>query len=241
MKTTAIIPVKRLATSHSRLDGVLSPEQRERLAEAMMLDVLGHVRRCRTVDNVLLVTADDRVARTARWMGVDVLTRPEDAGHAEAAMAGIRLAIGRGADRVVLLPIDCPLLDPAELDAHLGRTPRAALIVPDRHGSGTNALVLSPPDAFAPSFGPGSCARHVALARGAGISFALERIPSLELDVDTREDLELMRDRLILEPGAAPRTERIVCYLDPAGERDDSAAEPDTDAGPADGPAPALA
>ena len=70
-----------------------------------------------------------------------------------------------------------------------GARPRAALIVPDRHGTGTNALVLSPPDAFAPAFGPDSCARHVSRARAAGISFALERIESLAIDLDTPEDM----------------------------------------------------
>lgn len=221
MKTTAIIPVKRRDESNARLAAVLDAEARAELAEAMMLDAIGHVRRAKLIDDILVVTADPDVARTGRWIGVDVLLQHTDEGHSPAARAGIQLAIGRGAERVALLPIDCPMLDPASLDSHLGRTPRSALIVPDRHGSGTNALVLSPPDAFEPAFGEGSCARHVARARAAGIGFALERIDGMDLDVDTPEDLRLLREKLILEPGHAPRTERIVCYLELDGtERD---------------------
>jgi 2-phospho-L-lactate/phosphoenolpyruvate guanylyltransferase len=69
-------------------------------------------------------------------------------------------------------------------------------IVPDRHGTGTNGLLLAPPDAIAPSFGPDSCERHSALARAAGIEPRLQRLPSLLLDVDTGADLAALRDRL---------------------------------------------
>jgi 2-phospho-L-lactate guanylyltransferase len=112
-----------------------------------------------------------------------------------------------------MLPVDCPLLDTDELDDRLGETPRAAMIVPDAHGSGTNALVLSPPDAFAPAFGPDSCARHVSRARAAGVSFALEPINSLAQDLDTPEDMAILRDALLLDPEPAPRTAKVLWEL----------------------------
>ena len=71
-----------------------------------------------------------------------------------------------GADRALLVPGDCPALDPGEVSALLAHT-APVVIVPDRHGTGTNALLLAPPDAIAPSFGPGSFARHAALAGAA--------------------------------------------------------------------------
>jgi 2-phospho-L-lactate guanylyltransferase len=112
-----------------------------------------------------------------------------------------------------MLPTDCPLMDSAELDDRLGSTPRAALIVPDRHGTGTNALVLSPPDAFQPAFGPDSCARHVSLARAAGIGFAFERLESMALDLDTPEDMALLRDALLLAPEKALRSAQVLWEL----------------------------
>jgi 2-phospho-L-lactate guanylyltransferase len=213
MKTAAVIPVKRLDAALGRLEATLSAPSRKRLAEAMFLDLLTKIRRSQMIDEVLVVTADPAVARNARWLGHQVLVQDEDGGHAQAAGAGARAARQSGFDRVVMLPIDCPLFEPAELDDHLGRTPRAAMIVPDHHRSGTNALVLSPPDAFAPAFGPDSCARHVSRARAAGISFALEQIESLELDLDSAEDLRELRDALILDPQPAFRTAQILWDL----------------------------
>jgi 2-phospho-L-lactate/phosphoenolpyruvate guanylyltransferase len=213
MKTAAVIPVKRLDAALGRLTATLSAPSRKRLAEAMFLDLLTKIRRSQTIDEVLVVTADPSVERNARWLGHRVLLQGEDVGHAPAASAGAGAVRQSGFDRVVMLPIDCPLFDPAELDDHLGRTPRAAMIVPDRHGSGTNALVLSPPDAFTPAFGPDSCARHVSRARAAGISFALERIESLEIDLDSADDLRELRDALILDPQPAYRTAQILWDL----------------------------
>ena len=213
MQTTAIIPVKRLNTALRRLEGALGPADRERLAEALFLDVLTKLPRSRNITDSLIVTADPSVSRQARWLGHEVLEQPEDVGHSEAAMAGVETAKRAGADRVAMLAADCPLLDAEELDRHLGRTPQAALIVPDRHGTGTNALVLSPPDAIDPAFGLESCFRHISRARAAGIGFTLERIESLEMDLDTPEDMQDLRDRLLLDPDPAPRTAKVLWEL----------------------------
>ena len=211
--TAAVVPVKQFASSHSRLADSVSPQDRARLAEAMFLDLLSKLRRSRTIDRALIVTADATAARTARWLDHDVIEQEGDSGHSEAATAGVRAAVEAGFDRVAMLPTDCPLLDPTELDARIGRSPRAALIVPDRHGTGTNALVLNPPDAFAPAFGPDSCARHVSRARAAGISFSLEPIASLATDLDTRDDLLELRDALLIDPQPALRTAQILWEL----------------------------
>lgn len=212
MKTIAILPVKRLGAAHGRLADALEPAERTTLAEAMFLDTLHKLRRAKTIDSVIVVTADPAIARHAKWLGHSVLRQDRDSGHSQAAEAGARVATEQGADRVAMLPVDCPLLDPVELDAHLGRSPRN-LIVPDAEGSGTNALVLSPPDAFAPAFGPDSCARHVSRARGAGIGFSLERIGSLATDLDTPADMATLRDALLLDPEPAKRTAQVLWDL----------------------------
>ena len=218
MKTTAILPVKRLDKAHGRLAAALPAPARRDLAEAMFLDTVTKLRHSRCIDSVLVVTADDAVARWARWLGHEVLLQGEDAGHSAAAAEGASAALAEGADRVAMLPADCPLLDPHELDDRLGNSPRTALIVPDRHGTGTNALVLCPPDAVMPGFGPDSCARHVSRARAAGISFALERLQSMSLDLDTPEDMSQLRDALLLDPEPAPRTAKLLWDLRPEAE-----------------------
>jgi 2-phospho-L-lactate guanylyltransferase len=221
LHTTAIVPVKGLSVANGRLDGLLSVSERNHLAEALFLDLIVKLPRSRCIDDVLVVTADDWVARHAGWFGHKILMQRADDGHAEAAAAGARLAMAEGAQRVAMLPVDCPMLDTDELDAHLGRSPRTALIVPDRHGTGTNALMLNPPDLFLPAFGPDSCARHVSRARATGQSFALEEVESLAIDLDTPEDFTLLRDRLLLDPQPAPRTAKVLWQL---GDRAQAAA-----------------
>ena len=213
LHTTAIVPVKGFSTANGRLNGLLSATERERLAEALFLDLIVKLPRSRCIDDVLVVTSDPSVARQTGWFGHRVLVQEDDEGHAEAAAAGARAAMADGAQRVAMLPVDCPMLDMDELDAHLGRSARTALIVPDRHGTGTNALMLNPPDLFLPAFGPESCARHVTRARATGQSFALEVVESLAIDLDTPEDFTLLRDRLLLEPQPAPRTAKVLWQL----------------------------
>jgi 2-phospho-L-lactate guanylyltransferase len=210
--------VKRLTAANERLKDALSPEARERLAEAMFLDTLAKLRRSRNLDELLVVTADPAVERQARWFGHEVLRQRDDSGHSQAAQAGARTALAGGTERVAMLPVDTPLLDPEELDRHLGRTPQAALIVPDRHGTGTNALVLSPPDVLAPAFGPESCSRHISRARAANVGFSLEEVESLAIDLDTPEDMIELRDRLLLDPEPAPRTAATLWELGAGAE-----------------------
>ncbi len=111
----------------------------------------------------------------------------------------------------MLLPIDCPLLAPRELERLLtGMPERYVAIVPDRHGTGTNALALSPADAIEPSFGEGSCARHVAAAREAGVPFNVEELPSLALDLDTPADIVALTMALERNRGRAKRTAKAL-------------------------------
>jgi 2-phospho-L-lactate guanylyltransferase len=219
--TTAIVPVKGLTVANGRLNGVLSAEERNQLAESLFLDLIVKLPRSRCIDDVLVVTADESIARQVRWFGHKVLLQESDDGHSEAAAAGARAAMAEGAQRVAMLPVDCPMLETDELDAHIGRSPRTVLIIPDRHGTGTNGLVLAPPDIFLPAFGPDSCSRHVSRARAAGISFALEKVDSMGIDLDTAEDYTLLRDRLLLDPQPAPRTAKVLWEL---GERTQPAA-----------------
>jgi 2-phospho-L-lactate/phosphoenolpyruvate guanylyltransferase len=221
LHTTAIIPVKGLSVANGRLDGLLSAEERNRVAEALFLDLILKLPRSRCIDDMLVVTADASIARQARWLGAKVLVQEADEGHSEAAAAGARAALEDGAERVAMLPVDCPMLDTEELDGRIGRSARTVLIIPDRHGTGTNGLVLAPPDVFPPAFGPDSCARHVSRARASGISFALEAIESMGIDLDTPEDYSLLRDRLLLDPQPAPKTAQVLWEL---GDRTQQAA-----------------
>jgi 2-phospho-L-lactate/phosphoenolpyruvate guanylyltransferase len=197
MGVAAIIPVKRFGAAKRRLVSALGPDARERLAGAMLADVLAAVGRSRRVEHLIVVSGEPAAEQAARAHGAELVGDPEDAGHSRAAVLGIGRALELGADAAALLPGDCPLLDPVELDTALERLRAGAVaVVPDRHGTGTNALLLAPPDAIEPAFGPGSRERHERLARAAGRKVTVERLDSLALDVDTADDLAALRRTL---------------------------------------------
>lgn len=215
MTTVAILPVKSFRDAKQRLDPALQPAPRRLLAEAMFADVLVALRRSHSIDTIVVVSTDHRAQSIAGAYGASLLDE-DDRGHNYAAARGIRHALEHGVERVLLVPGDCPALDPAQVDELVARPVQApsALIVPDRHGTGTNALLLTPPDALEPSFGPDSCQRHVDGAGSNGVNHELVDVPTLALDIDTADDLEQLRSILAGTHGGAAHTRGMLRRLD---------------------------
>jgi 2-phospho-L-lactate/phosphoenolpyruvate guanylyltransferase len=211
VRATAILPVKRFADAKQRLAPSIGKKQLIELVEAMLIDTLEAIAAARSIERTIVVTGEPRATDIAVAYGAAVLPESANNGHSEAALEGIVWAEEFGADCVVLLPGDCPILDPRELDRLLTGIPTSYVaIVPDRHGTGTNALVLSPPTAIEPAFGEGSCARHVVAAREAGVPFAVEELPSLALDLDTPADVVALTRELAERPGRTRRTAKAL-------------------------------
>ena len=211
MKATAVLPVKRFAAAKQRLAPGMGASHRAELAAAMLEDVLEAIGAARSIERTIVVSSEPRAVEIASASGTEVIADPDEGGHSGAALAGIARAQQLSAGTVVLLPIDCPLLAPRELERLLtGMPERYVAIVPDRHGTGTNALALSPPGAIEPSFGEGSCARHVAAARAAGVPFNVEELPSLALDLDTPADIVALTMALERDRGRAKRTAKAL-------------------------------
>jgi len=210
MRTLAVLPVKGFFAAKGRLAARLEPEQRAELAEAMLGDVLDALVGATEIEAVLVVTAEPRAAAVADAAGAAVIADTEQAGQSPAAALGVAEALRAGCERALLVPGDTPLVTPDDVDDLLCRSTSglpSVGIVPDRHGTGTNALLLCPADAIAPSFGPYSRARHVAAAEHAAIAPSLEPVPSLEHDIDTPEDLAALAARLQDgDPRISPRT-----------------------------------
>lgn len=217
MKTLAILPVKSFGAAKQRLAESLGAGSRQALAQAMFSDVLGALRRTDELDEIAVVTSDRAAESAARGHGVLVLADTVQAGQSQAAQIGIRHALSHGFDRVALVPGDTPLLRPADLAGLLSRSGPGVSVVPDRHGTGTNALVLSPPDAIEPSFGPDSRTRHVALAEEAGVPVRIAEVSALALDVDTPDDLAALSAELEKRRGGAQSTRGALRQLDRAG------------------------
>jgi len=209
MRTLAVLPIKSLTAAKQRLGDLLGNGSRRALAQAMCSDVLTSLRRVERIDAIAVVSRDPSVQSVAIGERISILDDSAEAGQSAAAQIGVRHALTAGFDRVLLVPGDTPLLDPLEVDELLRRGEQSALqtvIVPDRHGEGTNALLLCPPDVFEPSFGPGSLARHTAAARAAGLAYAVEHVDSLALDVDTPDDFAELGASLTGRHGRAPLT-----------------------------------
>jgi 2-phospho-L-lactate guanylyltransferase len=217
VKTLAILPVKSFGAAKQRLAESLGAGSRQALAQAMFTDVLGALRRAEGLDEIAVITADRTAEAAARGQSVVVLADTVQAGQSQAAQIGILHALAHGFERVALVPGDTPLLQPADLAGLLARSGPGVSVVPDRHGTGTNALVLIPPDAIEPSFGPESCARHVALAEAAGVPVRVDEVPALALDVDTPDDLAALAAELDRHRGQAQSTRGALRQLDRAG------------------------
>jgi 2-phospho-L-lactate guanylyltransferase len=238
MRTAAILPVKRFFRAKQRLGATVADPLRLELARAMVADVLLALAETDSIERTIVVTCEESVADAARAQGALVVAEDDDSEGQSAAVAlGVSRALAQGFERVLCVPGDCPALDPAELDELLrvkadpldhhesrpavqparvakgdgtgSRAPEVT-IVPDRHGTGTNGLLLAPPDAISPSFGPDSYERHRALALAAGVACHVARPPSLLLDIDTGADLAALQDRLAGTRSRAQRTRAVL-------------------------------
>jgi len=195
MSLVAVLPVKRFTAAKVRLaSGGLSSAQRLALATGMLSDVLAALRRCKLVDDIIVVTSEPGAEALARGAGAQVVADDPNGGHSEAAQRGIDWAVTDGAFHTLLIASDLPALDPAEIDSLIESLAddNEVVIIPDRHGSGTNALILTPANVISPAFGEGSCQRHQQIAAEAGAHARVETSFGIGLDVDTADDLDAL-------------------------------------------------
>jgi 2-phospho-L-lactate/phosphoenolpyruvate guanylyltransferase len=210
--TVAILPIKSFSRAKQRLAPAVAGAARAQLAEAMASDVLDALARVAGLAAVVVVTADEGARALARAAGVRLIDDPEEAGQSAATAVAIA-AVGPDFRRALLVAGDCPALDPLEVDALLARPAEAdeeVVIVPDRHRTGTNALLLAPPDVISPAFGPGSRGRHLDLAAEAAVACTEAELPSLALDVDDASDIEALRAALAGWPERGLRTRAVL-------------------------------
>jgi 2-phospho-L-lactate guanylyltransferase len=189
MRTIAVLPVKSFRAAKTRLAADLGVPQPE-LAEKMADGVLRALCAAPGLDRVLVVTRERVAMDLADELGAEIVEEDDLRGHSAAASLGVLRALELGAERVLLAAGDCPLLTTADVDDLLTRhSEPGVVILTDRHGTGTNGLLLTPPTAIPPSFGMGSRERHAELAHHAGVAWTVEEIDAFAFDVDTAEDL----------------------------------------------------
>lgn len=201
-RIVAIVPIGALENAKSRLGGSLDAEERRDLVDAMIERTLEATTATTAIAETLVVSPDREALAQAARLGARTMRQ-----RGQGLNAGIREArddaIAGGADAVMILPIDLPLVSPAALAqlvaplSVIGERPLVVL-APDRHHRGTNGLLLAPPDAIEPSFGGDSRAAHEACAQDAGARY-VELDGPLSLDLDTPDDL-LLVESLVDDP-----------------------------------------
>jgi 2-phospho-L-lactate guanylyltransferase len=196
MTITAVIPIKQLAHAKQRLSGLLSEQERNDLFRAMVEDVLVVVEVCPLIDEILVVTSDAEVQDLALSFGAKIMAEPLNPGLIPAVTAAATRLGDNGADTLVFLPGDIPLVSPEELEVVLDEFGANDLpefhIVPAADLGGSNCVACSPPDCMTFGFGEDSFRRHLRIAEDLGIVPTVTHLPGIGLDVDTPLDLEKM-------------------------------------------------
>jgi len=212
--TYAIVPVKALAQAKRRLAPVLPDAARRRLVLAMLEDVLAAVAEVRGIERVVVVTPDANAASLADSRGALVVPEP-GAGELNAAVeSGIAFALARGAGQALVLPADIPLATPGELSSLVGsrRSRPGVTLAPSHDSNGTNALLLAPPNAIEPCYGPGSYLQHMSQAMARHIDVNVLHLAGVARDIDEPEDLAA------LSAAAPARYGFLAPYLGAAGQ-----------------------
>lgn len=196
MTLWAIVPVKPLLRAKSRLSPVLSAVQRAELSQRLLLNTLRVLDQVPEVGYTLVVSRDTRALALAREHDARTVTEYGSPDLNVALARATALAKGQGASAVLILPADLPLVEPGDLRQliELSGEPPVVVLAPDRHGTGTNALLVAPPGLIEYDFGPDSYAHHYTRGESAGARVEVCESLALGLDLDAPDDLELYRN-----------------------------------------------
>lgn len=187
----AVVPMKPVAQAKGRLASVLPPEARQSLARFMLADVLAACRDCSVIQRTVVLTADTSLTALANEHDAELLAEPQPLGLNAAMNTAAAMS---DAQALLYLAGDLPLLKARDISnlTDRCRTGSRVIIVPSADGTGTNALLLSPPDIIEPAFGHGSSERHEMSVRRLGIEPVIVRNHNIGLDIDTPQDLEAL-------------------------------------------------
>jgi 2-phospho-L-lactate guanylyltransferase len=194
---TALIPVKSLELGKSRLSDELDLANRIQLTHDSLRRVVHALQSVPSIDRIVVISRDEQVAGWAADWRVSHLREQHRGLNAALREARARFA---DAPAILVLPSDLVAVSSIDILAMVSAADGAAdarcvVIAPDRHGQGTNALLLRPPDVIDFDFGSGSAKRHAARARERDIEPVWYHSDSISLDLDLPEDLDLYWDQ----------------------------------------------
>ena len=191
-----LIPVKDPTNAKTRLAQLLSEPERRQLAWAMFEDVSRAIANARKPDRVVMVSSFTPALELGRELGWDVLIEESQTSESASVDWASRILSERGFDTVMRLPADLPLVRAEDIDELLSieLDSPGALLVPSREGTGTNAIVRTPPALFPSRFGPNSLALHKQEAARVGVECVIVNNARIALDIDESADVELLME-----------------------------------------------
>ena len=189
-----LIPIKDPSNAKSRLGELLSDDERRRLVWAMFDDVSRAIATASKADRIILVGSFGPAVERARDLGWDVLIEDSQISESASVDWASRVLGERGFNTVMRLPADLPLVRGKDIDELLSieLVARGALLVPSREGTGTNAIIRTPPTLFPSRFGPNSLSLHKQEAARVGVDCVVVNNARIELDIDEPADVELL-------------------------------------------------
>jgi 2-phospho-L-lactate/phosphoenolpyruvate guanylyltransferase len=189
-----LLPVKDLRNAKQRLAGILTPEERFTLAHAMLADTVRAMRGVQGADKLFVVTNYEPAMQGARENGWQILTEDRQISESFSVDDASHRIEALGFTAVLRIPLDLPLIQSRDIDELLAIECAApsVVIVPSRDGTGTNAILRTPPTLFPSHFGPNSYTKHCAEADTARAQIHHRRNPRLEMDVDDEPDLRAL-------------------------------------------------
>ena len=196
MTLWAIVPVKPLRRGKSRLAGTLTEDERTELNQSLLKHTIETLSSLKEIEQVLVVSRDPHALTVARNHGARTVLE-DGQPHLNTALKRATVVAQVYATRgVLVLPADLPLISPEDIRELINRAVNSPVVViaPDRHQKGTNALLISPSGLIEYDFGENSFQRHCERVRQAGARLEVVNLPSLGLDLDLPEDLELIRE-----------------------------------------------
>ena len=211
-----LIPVKDPSHGKTRLSAFLTPDERRRLAWAMLEDVIRAAAAASRPDRVIVVTSFDLAIDRARTAGFEVLIEQSQTSESASVDWASRRLREQTFDVVMRLPADVPLVRHDDIDQLLDMrlSSPGALLVPSNDGTGTNAIIRTPPDIFCSRFGPNSLKLHQQEAMRAGAECLIVQNERVALDVDEPADL-----RLFMECGKGTETFRMLSGIETINSR----------------------
>lgn len=191
MKPWVILPVKEMAGAKQRLASLLSPAERVALMQVMLRDVVAALSVTQGLAGIAVVTLDPWAEALARQYGARIITEGAREGHTGAVTAAASVLQAEGIAAILTMPGDIPAVKTPEVEALIAAmtSPLAFIIAPAHDEQGSNAILMSPPDAVTLRFGEDSYFPHLASARAAGITPQILRLPGIAMDIDHPADI----------------------------------------------------